>query len=54
MDGIANEMKALSSFIPSSSWVKNKILIKNDMNFNPDTDFVIMPEIWASISQVIF
>ena len=47
----ANEMKAVSSFIPSSSWVKNKILIKNDMNFDPDTDFVIMPEIWAHFAS---
>ena len=44
---IANEMKAVSNFIPSSSWNKNKIQIKSDMNFNPNTDFVIIPEIWA-------
>ena len=47
----ANEMKAVNSFQPSSSWAKNKILIKNDMNFNPDTDFVIMPEIWAHFAD---
>ena len=47
----ANEMKVVNSFIPSSSWTKNKILIKNDMNFNPDTDFVIMPEIWAHFAN---
>jgi len=47
----ANEMKAVSSFTPSSSWAKNKILTKNDMNFNPDTDFVIMPEIWAHFAN---
>ena len=47
----ANEMKAVNSFMPSSSWAKNKILIKNDMNFNPDTDFVIMPEIWAHFAS---
>jgi len=43
----ANEMKAVNSFIPSSSWAKNEIIIKNDMNFSPETDFVIIPEIWA-------
>ena len=40
-------MKVASNFIPSSSWNKNKIQIKSDMNFNPNTDFVIIPEIWA-------
>ena len=44
---LANEMTAASNFIPSSSWNKNKIQIKSDMNFNPNTDFVIIPEIWA-------
>ncbi len=43
----ANEMKPVSSFTPSSTWTKNKILIKNDMSFNPKTDFIIIPEIWA-------
>ena len=47
----ANEMKAANSFIPSSSWVKNKILIKSDMNFNPKTDFIIIPEIWAHFAS---
>ena len=44
---LANEMKAARNFIPPSSWNKNKIQIKSDMNFNPNTDFVIIPEIWA-------
>ena len=47
----ANEMKPVNSFKPSSSWTKNKIFIKKDMNFNPDTDFVIMPEIWAHFAD---
>ena len=41
------DMKAAGSFIPSSSWTENKISIKKDINFNPKTDFVIIPEIWA-------
>ena len=47
----SSEMKPAKSFVPSSSWVKNKILIKNDMNFNPKTDFVIIPEIWAHFAN---
>ena len=47
----SKEMKAVKSFTPSSSWAKNKILIKKDMNFNPKTDFVILPEIWAHFAN---
>ena len=46
-----NEMKAVKSFTPSPSWTKHKILIKNDMNFNAKTDFVILPEIWAHFAN---
>ena len=50
---LANEMTAASNFIPPSSWNKNKIQIKSDMNFNPNTDFVIIPEIWAHFAYDI-
>ena len=46
-----NEMKAVKSFVPSPSWTKHKIQIKNDMNFNAKTDFVILPEIWAHFAN---
>ena len=46
-----NEMKAVKSFTPAASWAKNKILIKKDMHFNPKTDFVILPEIWAHFAN---
>ncbi len=46
-----NEMKAVTNFKPSSNWVKNKILNKNDMNFDPKTDFIIIPEIWAHFAS---
>ena len=46
-----NEMKPVKSFTPSESWTKNKILIKKDMNFNPKTDFVILPQIWAHFAN---
>ena len=50
---LANEMKAARNFIPPSSWNKNKIQIKSDMNFNSNTDFVIIPEIWAHFAYDI-
>jgi len=46
-----NEMKTAKSFVPSASWTKHKIQIKNDMNFNAKTDFVILPEIWAHFAS---
>jgi hypothetical protein len=46
-----NEMEAAKTFLPSSSWSKNKILIKNNMKFNPKSDFVILPEIWAHFAN---
>jgi len=46
-----SEMKAAKSFRPSSSWTNHKILIKNDMNFDAKTDFVILPEIWAHFAN---
>jgi len=45
------EMQAAKSFTPSSSWTKNKIVIKKDMNFDPKTDFIILPEIWAHFAS---
>ena len=47
----SNEMKTAKSFVPSPSWTKHKIQIKNDMNFNAKTDFVILPEIWAHFAN---
>ena len=46
-----NEMKIAKFFVPSASWTKHKIQIKNDMNFNAKTDFVILPEIWAQFAN---
>ena len=48
---LGNEMKAVKSFTPSESWTKNKISIKNDMNFESKTDFIIIPEIWAHFAN---
>jgi len=45
------EMKPIKSFSPSTSWTKNKISIKNDMNFESKTDFIIIPEIWAHFAN---
>ena len=46
-----NEMRTAKFFVPSPSWTKHKIQIKNDMNFNAKTDFVILPEIWAHFAN---
>ena len=46
-----NEMKAVTNFKPSSHWIKNKVITKNNMNFNPKTDFVVIPEIWAHFAS---
>ena len=47
----SDEMEVAKSFSPSSSWTKNKILIKRDMKFNHKTDFIILPEIWAHFAD---
>jgi hypothetical protein len=49
-----NEMKAAKFFIPSNSWIENKILLKNNVNFDPKKDFVIIPEIWAHFASQFF
>ena len=46
-----NEMKPVTNFKPSSRWIKNKFITKNNMNFNPKTDFVVIPEIWAHFAS---
>ena len=48
---LANEMKPMSTFTPSSQWAKSRIQTRNDMNFNPQTDFIIIPEIWAHFAS---
>ena len=46
-----NEMKPVTNFKHSSLWIKNKFITKNNMNFNPKTDFVVIPEIWAHFAS---
>ena len=44
-------MKPVTNFKPSSHWIKNKFITKNNINFNPKTDFVVIPEIWAHFAS---
>ena len=34
-----------------SKWVNNSIKIRNKFNFDPEEDFVIIPEIWAHLAE---
>lgn len=42
------------SFIPSKIWINNKISKKQDMNFNANNDFIIIPEILAHLADDLF
>lgn len=44
-----DEIEAVSNF--SYKWFSNKIKIKADLKFDPETDFVILPEIFAHLSN---
>jgi hypothetical protein len=39
----ANDITVDKNFIPSKKWIKNKISKKKNMNFNPNSDFLIIP-----------
>jgi hypothetical protein len=47
----ANDLTVDKNFIPSKKWIKNKISKKKDMNFNPNSDFLIIPEIMAHLAE---
>lgn len=42
-----NQMKVSDKFIPSTNWFNKKISTERDINFNKNTDFIIIPEIWS-------
>ena len=44
-----NQIKALVNF--KHNWFHNKIIIKNNFNFNPSKDLVIFPEIYAHLAE---
>ena len=45
----ANEIEALKNF--KYNWFPNKVSIKNNLNFNQNSDFVILPEIYAHLAD---
>ena len=49
----ANDLIVDKNFIPSKKWIKNKIFKKKNMNFNPNSDFLIIPEIMAHLAEDI-
>ena len=42
-----NQMAAAKNFLPSNHWIKKDIKSKNDINFEKNNDFIILPEIWS-------
>lgn len=47
----ADDITVDKNFIPSKKWIKNKISKKKDLNFNPNSDFLIIPEIMAHLAE---
>ena len=45
----ANEVEALKNF--KYNWFSNKVVIKKNLYFNQDSDFVILPEIFAHLAD---
>ena len=45
----ANEIESLKNF--KYNWFSNKVSIKQNLNFNRNTDFVILPEIHAHLAE---
>jgi hypothetical protein len=46
-----SNMKISKKFYPSDKWMINKLLIGKSLNFNKNTDFLIIPEIWAHFAD---
>ena len=44
-----NEIEVLKNF--KYNWFSNEVYIKHNLNFNPSTDFVILPEIYAHLAE---
>ena len=45
----ANEIEALKNF--KYNWFSNKVSIKQNLNFNRNIDFIILPEIYAHLAE---
>jgi hypothetical protein len=40
-------MKLSKNFLPNKNWYNEKISLRKNLNFNSNSDFIILPEIWA-------
>ena len=40
-------MKVSKNFLPDSNWYNKKFNLGDNLNFNQNKDFVVLPEIWA-------
>lgn len=47
----ADDITVDKNFIPSKKWIKNQISKKKNLNFNPNSDFLIIPEIMAHLAE---
>ena len=41
------KMKLSKNFLPNKNWYNEKISLRKNLNFNSNSDFIILPEIWA-------
>lgn len=41
------KMKVSKKFLPDKNWHNKKISLGENLNFNKDNDFIILPEIWS-------
>jgi hypothetical protein len=46
-----NDIKPVKNFYPLNNWVDNKSAIRNDLKFNKQSDFIILPEIIAHFAD---
>jgi hypothetical protein len=49
-----NEIKVVKNFHPLNNWVNYKLAIKNDLKFDKQNDFIILPEIIAHFADEFF
>jgi hypothetical protein len=46
----ANKMKVSKNFSPNKKWFNEKVNLGKNLDFNPDKDFVVIPEIWSQFA----
>ena len=49
-----NEIKVVKNFHPLNNWVNYNLAIKNDLKFDKQSDFIILPEIIAHFADEFF